>query len=174
MLFTILFKESKNYSIIGHGNWIMGTAYSPDGKHFATCSNDRTVILHDALKFEIKATLNGHTAYATCVQFSHDSKTLLSGGQDKTIRFWLVADGSFIRSLTFAQPVSSLAISPCSTFVIVTSDGGRISAFDINSGTQLKALTRHSAAVQSVVFTSSLKSSTSSTIQAINWPPLIL
>ena len=41
-------------------------------------------------------TLQGHTAFVFCVNFSPSSTMLVSGGYDETIRIWDVAGGTFL------------------------------------------------------------------------------
>jgi predicted chitinase len=73
--------------------------FSPDGKWIATISQDRTARLWDvadetdasAQKREYAgsvATFRGHVKVPTSVQFSADSKYLLTAGLDRTARVW--------------------------------------------------------------------------------------
>jgi WD40 repeat protein len=48
--------------------------------------------------------LRGHTEEVTCVAFSPDNKTLVSGGKDRTVRLWNSGDGKLLATLTDGDP----------------------------------------------------------------------
>lgn len=86
-------------------------AWSPDGKQLVTGSFDHTLKLWDAASgnmvrefkgFKEKEFEKGHQDGVFCVAFSPDGKTLVSGGSDRSLKFWNVADGSVVRE--FANP----------------------------------------------------------------------
>lgn len=86
-------------------------AWSPDGKQVVTGSFDRTLKLWDATSgnmvrefkaFKEKEFDKGHHDGVFCAAFSPDGKTLATGGSDRSVKLWNVADGAVIRE--FANP----------------------------------------------------------------------
>src|SRR5262249_45595675 len=67
-------------NLLGHGKWITGLSFSPDGKILASCSHDNTVKLWDLNTSKELATLKGHTDFVSAVSFSPDGKRLASAG----------------------------------------------------------------------------------------------
>ncbi|KAJ6630369.1 WD40-repeat-containing domain protein [Mycena sp. CBHHK59/15] len=63
----------------GHTNRLTSVAFSPDGKHIVSGSDDRTVCVWDAESREaLGAPFKGHTAWVTSVAFSPDGKCIVS------------------------------------------------------------------------------------------------
>ncbi len=56
----------------------------------ASGSDDKTIKLWDLQTGQEIVTLFGHSSYVESVAFSPDSKTLVSGGYDKTVKVWQV------------------------------------------------------------------------------------
>ena len=108
---------------LGKG-WISGgIAYSPDGTKLAVPSAIG-IWIYDANTFAEVALLSGHTAHVNSVAFSPDSKKLVSGSQDKTVRLWNVETGELIHILQeHTNVVLSVAFSP---------DGNTIASGDDN------------------------------------------
>jgi hypothetical protein len=83
-------------------------AFSPDGKQLLSGSEDQTLKLWDASTgnlirefkaHDAKAFPKGHRDAVYCLAFSPDGKTVASGGADRTIKLWNVADGAVLREL---------------------------------------------------------------------------
>ncbi|MFN4258162.1 MAG: protein kinase domain-containing protein [Gemmataceae bacterium] len=76
-----------------HTNTINDLAISPDGQLLASGSMDHHIVLYDLSKSfqELRRWRAPHQIHA--LVFSPDGKQLISGDNNKTIRFWNVADG---------------------------------------------------------------------------------
>ena len=68
----------ESYEIVAnltqHSDAVNSVTFSRDGKYLATSSNDKTVKLYTADKYQEIATLKGHTNQVIFVAFSADAK----------------------------------------------------------------------------------------------------
>lgn len=95
--------------LTGHLGPVLSLAVSPDGKTFASGGYDRTIRLWDARTWTEIGRLLGHDGEVGALAYSRDG-TLVSGGNDGTIRFW--NSGRETKRLTgHASEVSSLSFS---------------------------------------------------------------
>jgi multidrug efflux pump subunit AcrA (membrane-fusion protein) len=72
----------------GHKYAVRAGAFAPDGRTFATGSEDGTVKLWDVATGMETCTLKGHTGGVLALAFSHDGAILASGSRDGTVRIW--------------------------------------------------------------------------------------
>ncbi|KAF3927833.1 hypothetical protein ABW20_dc0102572 [Dactylellina cionopaga] len=70
----------------GHKGRVNAVAFSPDGRHLASTSDDCTIRLWDAATGEQVKSFEGHSDWATTVAFSPNGRQLVSGSNDFT---WL-------------------------------------------------------------------------------------
>ncbi len=80
-----------------HTETVQAVAFSPDGKYFATSSDDGTAVLWDissGTQAVEKYTLTGHRAVIYALDFSPDGKFLATGSADTETRVWNVATGA--------------------------------------------------------------------------------
>src|SRR5262249_54000641 len=72
----------------GHGHFVKGLAFSPDGTRRASGGEDGIVKLWDVATGEEVLTLRGHAGRVVSVAFSADGKRLASAGLDGRIEIW--------------------------------------------------------------------------------------
>jgi WD40 repeat protein len=73
----------------GHSDRVRSVAYSPDGRHIISGSDDNTIRIWDAeTSAAVGKPLSGHTSNVTSVAYSPDGRYIISGSDDKTIRIW--------------------------------------------------------------------------------------
>jgi hypothetical protein len=99
-------------------------------------------------------TLTGHTAAVSAVAFSADGNGIVSGGADRSVRFWDVASGQErLRVGTGPQEVGCLAVVP-GTGVVLAGQGVTVRGIDPATCRELFRLTGHNDAVRCLAVSS--------------------
>src|SRR6266571_4073684 len=71
----------------GHLDWVMSVAFSLDGQHIVSRSEDQSISVWNAMTGETVAPpFSGHSKSVTSVTFSPDGQHVVSGSDDRTIR----------------------------------------------------------------------------------------
>ena len=97
---------------LGKG-WVSGNIeYSPNGHRLAVASSIG-IWIYNSYTFAEVALLTGHRGHVISVAFSGDSKKLVSGGDDGTVRLWDVRTGKLLHTITdVGRGVDDVAFSP--------------------------------------------------------------
>ena len=105
-------KAKPHHAIKGHDAVVWQVAFSPDGRHLASCSVDRTVKLWRMPEAVLAQTLT-HPEGVTALAFSPDGQRLASGSYDRVVRVWRLPDGALEKELKGHEgTVWSVAFSP--------------------------------------------------------------
>lgn len=127
----------------GHLNFVNCVRFSPDGRHFASCSSDARIVVHNAeeqsVVSECKDGEKAHKASVYAVDWSRDGHGLLSVSADKTAKLWDMCDITKPRLLqifTFDMDPSlnqmQVGCTCVSESLITVSLGGTINVLDRN------------------------------------------
>lgn len=81
--------------IVAHMYAINHIDFSPDTKHFVTCSLDKTIKVWDAKAFQLlkvidRARHGGHSTSVNRMLWTHHENLLLSASDDRTIAMWQI------------------------------------------------------------------------------------
>jgi WD40 repeat protein len=88
-------------------------AFSPDGQHIASGSNDQTIIVRNAKTGEtVAGPFHGHSAWVRSVAFSPDGQHIVSGSNDQTRIVWNA------KCKVFTQQLSAQPVGPCKVFAL--------------------------------------------------------
>jgi WD40 repeat protein len=139
--------------LTGHSGTINDVAFSFDGNHIATASEDRTARVWETSTGATLTTLFGHGLSVGGVAFSPDGATVATSSDDKTARTWNVATGTHLTTFNgHADWVRSVAFSPDGTLIATASRDGTARTWDTATGTQRRVFSGHSAWVRRVAF----------------------
>ncbi len=106
--------------------------FSPDGQFLAGASDTSTAVHIWRLGRTHTAAFAGHTAGVTSIDLSQDSRILVSGSHDGTVRLWDVASGNQIGLFTgHTDRVYDVAFNPDASIVASGSEDNTIILWDV-------------------------------------------
>jgi WD40 repeat protein/serine/threonine protein kinase len=116
-------------------------SFSPDGRYLASGSAN-TVRLWEVESGEARATLRGHSLLVFGTAFLDGGRMLASGGEDRTVKFWDVAQALAERDVLQAHSgrVESLAFAPDGLTLFSGGSDGLIRRWDRATGRPLAQL----------------------------------
>jgi WD40 repeat protein len=125
------------HTLHGHTDDVNSVAYSPDGTHIVSGSEDNTIRVWNAITGQsVAGPFQGHTNVVTSVAYSPDGTHIVSGSKDNTIRIW-----NAITGWSMAGPfqghtdyVSSVSYSPDGTHIVSGSWDNTIRVWNATTG----------------------------------------
>ncbi len=137
----------------GHSDVVCGVAYSPDGKHIASASADKTIKVWDSATGQEVLTIQGHRYFVCDVAYSPDGTRIVSGSLDKTVRVWDAATGRELLTLNgHTKPVNSVAYRSDGQQIVSGGYDNTLKVWDAKTGRELFTLDGHTAGVICVTF----------------------
>jgi len=139
--------------LVGHSNWVLSVAFSPDGKLLASGSGDSTVRLWEVATGQEITTLLGHNHAVNAVAFSPDGKLLASGSGDNNIKLWNVVTGQEITTLAgHTDAVSSVVFSPDGKLLASGSGDSTVRLWEVATGQEITTLPNFNCIIHCVAF----------------------
>jgi WD40 repeat protein len=110
-------------NLTGHSGYVFDVAWSPDGRHLLSGSEDGNLILYSAEDGKRVRTLTGHGSRVYSVAFAANSELFASGGRDGDFRIWDTL-GRSIQTFSTGEQIINVAFSPLEQYpVSVHNDG---------------------------------------------------
>jgi len=141
----------------GHSDTVLSVAFSPDGKTVASGSTDTTIRFMDPLNGNAKgAPITGHMSPVSAVRFSPNGQMLAtagSGGDERTVRLWNVADRGVVGQLTgHLDSVTDVVFSADGAMLATASADATVRLWSLSSRRQIASLSGHGGQVRAVTF----------------------
>lgn len=133
---------------------VWSLAWSPDGTHFVSGGEDRTIhILNGQTGRYIRA-IRGHTACVTTVTWSPDGQWIASGGCDNKVLVWHARSGAIVTAYTqhTAWICKGLAWSPDGASIASASWDGSVHIWEAMTGKTLVRYREHRGVVTALAW----------------------
>ncbi|KAG0683357.1 ribosome assembly [Pichia californica] len=146
-------------TITGHGSTILAAQFAPNtSDSLVTGAGDSTARIWDCNTQTIKKTLNGHSNWVLCVQWSPKGDVIATGSMDSTIRLWDAKNGECLGTLTgHGKWITYLSWEPIHMVepgkkprLVSSSKDGSIKIWDTGSMRCLMTMSGHSSSVSCV------------------------
>jgi WD40 repeat protein len=103
--------------------------------------------------------LTGHTAAVAAVAVTPDGKTLVSAGNDNSVRVWDAATAKLLKSLEgHTSWVGSVVTTPDNNRAITAGGDGLVRVWDIKAGRQVEGLDAHRLVIRGLAISADGKS----------------
>jgi WD40 repeat protein len=133
---------------------VFSIAYSPDGKSLAAGTSGGDIFLLDVATRRVLAAFRAHPHLIASLVFTADGRSLLSGGEDQTLKRWELAPLQRILRLSGHAPFEAwcVAFSPDGKVLASAGDDHAVRLWDAATGRALSVLSGHDSLVTAVAF----------------------
>jgi WD40 repeat protein/serine/threonine protein kinase len=138
--------------LAGHQESVYGVAFSPDDKYLLTSSYDRIAILWSLERDVIMRKYMGHQGSLYAGSISPDGKWVLTGSADSTARIWPSGLAPDPRQFSHTSSVIGMALSKDGKILLTGTSNGTARLWDTQTGQELRRLSGHKYAIESVDF----------------------
>jgi WD40 repeat protein/DNA-binding SARP family transcriptional activator len=143
---------SNRITLRGHTLDLTMAAFSADGKHLLTASDDKTVRIWRTSDGTQERILRGHDKRVISATYSRDGTRVVSGDSDGTVRVWSSAGEPQAVLYGHEGEVSWAAFDAAGERVVTVGIDGTVRVFDAAGGPPLVVLREHEKAPLSVRF----------------------
>jgi WD40 repeat protein len=128
---------------IGHLGPIDAAAFSPDGEHLLSASEDGTLKLWDVATGRLLQTFEGHSGRAVALAFSPNGARVMVSDH-RSVKLWNTATGQHLRTFEdLPISVSSAVFSPDGKDILVGCSNGVAQLRDAETGRLLRTFLHH-------------------------------
>jgi WD40 repeat protein/tRNA A-37 threonylcarbamoyl transferase component Bud32 len=141
--------------LTGHASRVYFAAFSPDGQHLVTASEDRTARIWATASGRQTLVLSGHSAPIMYAAYSPDGERVITASWDKTVRVWDAKTGRQMLLLSgHTNLVRSAEFSPDGRRIVTGSLDRTARVWDAATGRELLRLSGHADQVSFARFSS--------------------
>ncbi|MBI4778779.1 hypothetical protein HY792_07675, partial [Candidatus Desantisbacteria bacterium] len=105
-----------------HDDSVLSCAFSPDGLHLLSASEDNTLRLWEKETGREIRQFKGHTARILSCAFSTDGRQILSGSHDNTLKLWDTESGKELQSIALLWTPNAISINPANRNEFITAN----------------------------------------------------
>ena len=124
----------------GHRGNVLDVAFSPDGNHILSASEDGTARIWSAATGTLERTLRGHSEAVDSAAYSEDGSRVVTAGADGTVRVWNLDDGRSVIMRGHEGPVYSAEFDRGGDRVVTAGQDGTVRVWDASGGETLVLL----------------------------------
>lgn len=125
---------------------------NPSGSHFAVATDKYVIEIWSLEKRKVEyGKLRGHSGTVRTMDYSRDSRYLLSAGDDKTLKIWETKGLTLFRNLPCLMPVRAACFSPNGYFV-ACDQGNDIVVFNFSKNKAVIGFSGHTSPIVKVKF----------------------
>src|SRR5262249_42496634 len=135
-----------------HADWVLGVAFSADGKLLLTAGRDKTAKVWDLAAKESVLTFPGHQNDVFAVAIKPDGKVGYSAGRDNQIRSWNVGgDAKQVGAMTgHGDVMVRLLYHPKQPLLVSASHDKTVRLWNPDTGAAVRTLSGHTDCVFSL------------------------